>query len=106
MKLVTAVIKPFMLDKLARALTKAPLTGFTVSEARGYGHGHEEMEILSARVKVEIVVRNENLKTVCDVIVKTVSTHQEGDGILYVSDVESVTNIRTGVENSDTLTAR
>lgn len=96
MKLVTAIIKPFMLDKLARKLTKARITGFTVTDARGHGHGAEEMEILSPRIKVELVVTDDYLDTVHELILKTVSTHQEGDGIIYVSPVESVTNIRTG----------
>jgi nitrogen regulatory protein PII len=103
MKLITAVIKPFMLDKLSRALTKMPITGFTVTDARGYGRGGEEVDLLTPRVRFEIVVLPEDVQMVSDLIFKTVSTHQDGDGIMFVTDVESVTNIRTGALNKEAL---
>lgn len=103
MKLITAVIKPFLLDKLSLALLKAPITGFTVTDARGYGRGGEGTDMLTARVRVEIVLLDDDVQRVCDLILKVCSTHQEGDGILYVSTVDSVVNIRTGAVNREAL---
>lgn len=103
MKLITAVIKPFMLDRLCRALIKAPITGFTVTDSKGYGRGGEEPDYLTARVRIEIVLLPENVDAVIESILKAVSTHQEGDGILFVTEVESVVNIRTGAKGRDAL---
>jgi nitrogen regulatory protein P-II 1 len=96
MKLITAIIKPFMLDKLSFALLKAPITGFTVTDARGYGRGGEGTDLLNHRHRVEIVLLDDDVQKIIDLIMKVCSTHQEGDGIVFVTEVESVTNIRTG----------
>lgn len=104
MKVIIAVIKPYMLDKLARALTKAPITGFTVCEARGWGRGDSgESDLLNPRFRLEIVLLPSNVDAVTKIILQTVSTHQEGDGIMYVQDVETVVNIRTGAVDAEAL---
>jgi len=107
MKLITALIKPFFLDKLSRKLIGAPITGFTVTDARGYGQAREEdsvvMDLLSPRVRIEMVVLDDNVDAVTELIYNTCSTHQEGDGILFVTAVEAVTNIRTGARGPEAL---
>jgi nitrogen regulatory protein P-II 1 len=106
MKLITAVIKPHMLDRLSLALLKAPITGFTVTDARGHGRDDEGMDMLNARVRIDIVLLEDDVKQVCDLIIKICSTHQEGDGILYVTTVDSVVNIRTGAIDREALLVR
>jgi nitrogen regulatory protein P-II 1 len=104
MKLITAIIKPFMVDRLSRALLKAPVTGFTVSDARGYGQGAEQSDYLSPRMRFEIAVLTEHVEQVTELIIKSVSTHMEDDGILYVTELQSVYNLRTGMRDREALT--
>ena len=112
MKLVTAVIKPFKLDEVRAALLAFGVHGMTVSESSGYGRqrGHTEVyrgaeytvELLP-KVRLEILVDDEDADDVTDVIVKSARTGKIGDGKVWSTDVGSVTRVRTGEVGSEAL---
>jgi len=105
MKLITAVIKPFKLDEVRAALLAFGVQGMTVSESSGYGRqrGHTEVyrgaeytvELLP-KVKVEILVDEEDADDVIDVVVRAAHTGKIGDGKVWATTVENVVRVRTG----------
>ena len=112
MKSITAIIKPFKLDEVRDALTKAGVHGLTVSEVKGYGRQKGHTEIYRGaeyavnflpKLKVEVVVPAELLGKVTDIIVTASRTGQIGDGKIFVSPVEQVIRIRTGERDADAL---
>ncbi|CDY75947.1 P-II family nitrogen regulator [Caballeronia glathei] len=108
MKRITAIIKPFKLDEVREALAEVGLTGLTVTEVKGFGRqkGHTELyrgaeyvvDFLP-KVKIEVVVANDQTDQVIDAIVGAARTGKIGDGKIFVADVERVIRIRTGEEN-------
>ncbi|MBX9687550.1 MAG: hypothetical protein K2X27_12660 [Candidatus Obscuribacterales bacterium] len=101
MELITAVIQPFMLERLTRLLRKQKIGGYTVTQVNGSGQDLiNSPEYMQPRVKVEIAVNPEQLDVICELIHKTVSTHQEGDGILFVTPISRVINLATGARDS------
>ena len=105
MKQITAVIKPFKLEEVREGLAECGVTGLTVTEVKGFGRqkGHTELyrgaeyvvDFLP-KVKVEVVVKDEDVDTCVDAIVKAARTGKIGDGKIFVSPVEHVIRIRTG----------
>jgi nitrogen regulatory protein P-II 2 len=112
MKLVTAIIKPFKLQEVREALVSAGIEGLTITEVKGYGRqkGHTEMyrgaeysvDTLP-KIKLEILVSEEQLETATDTIAKTAQTGKIGDGKIFVTSVEQVTRIRTGETGSEAI---
>ncbi|HZM68380.1 MAG TPA: P-II family nitrogen regulator [Nakamurella sp.] len=112
MKLVTAVIKPFKLDEVRAALLAFGVQGMTVSESSGYGRqrGHTEVyrgaeytvELLP-KVRVEILVDDEDGDDVVDVIVRAARTGKIGDGKVWSTPVETVVRVRTGERGQEAL---
>ncbi|MAT60126.1 MAG: transcriptional regulator [Micrococcales bacterium] len=112
MRLVTAVIKPFKLDEVKSALEAYGIHGLTVSEASGYGRqkGHTEVYRgaeytvdLVPKIKVEILVDEDDAQSVVDVIVKTAQTGRIGDGKVWTVPVDTVVRVRTGERGPDAL---
>ena len=112
MKLVTAIIKPFKLQEVREELVDAGIKGLTVTEVKGYGRqkGHTEMYRGSEysvdtlpKIKLDILVEDENMSTVVDVISKTANTGKIGDGKIFVSSIDDVIRIRTGETGSDAI---
>ena len=112
MRLVTAVIKPFKLDEVKSALEAYGIHGLTVSEASGYGRqkGHTEVYRgaeytvdLVPKIKVEILVDEDDAQSVVDVIVKTAQTGRIGDGKMWTVSVDTVVRVRTGERGPDAL---
>ncbi len=112
MKLITAVIKPFKLEDVKSALETFGIHGLTVSEASGFGRqkGHTEVYRgaeytvdLVPKLRVEILVDNDDADSVVDVIVKTAQTGRIGDGKVWVTPIESVVRVRTGERGPDAL---
>jgi len=105
MKQVTAIIKPFKLDEVREALGEIGVSGLTVTEVKGFGRqkGHTELyrgaeyvvDFLP-KVKVEIVVKNEDAERCVESIVRAAKTGKIGDGKIFVTDVAEVIRIRTG----------
>ena len=112
MKKVEAIIKPFKLDEVKEGLNAAGLSGLTVSEVKGFGRqkGHTELyrgaeyvvDFLP-KVKLEIVVREEQVTTVVEAIQEAAKTGRIGDGKIFVDSVEEVIRIRTGERGEDAL---
>ena len=104
MKLVSAIIKPFKLDEVREALLGLGVTGMTVTEVKGFGRqkGHTELyrgaeyvvDFLP-KVKVEVVVRDDDVDRSIEAIVKAAKTGKIGDGKVFVSTVEDAIRIRT-----------
>jgi nitrogen regulatory protein P-II 1 len=104
MKQITAVIKPFKLEEVREALAECGVTGLTVTEVKGFGRqkGHTELyrgayvvDFLP-KVKVEVVVKGDDVERCVDAIVKAARTGKIGDGKIFVTSVERVVRIRTG----------
>ncbi|MBI2812539.1 MAG: P-II family nitrogen regulator [Candidatus Melainabacteria bacterium] len=97
MKLITAIIQPFMTDRLARALRKSAVTGYTVTDVSGSGRDLSlSPDYLKPRVKFEIVANEPKVQEITKLIVDTVGRHREGDGVIYVTDVVNFINVQTG----------
>jgi nitrogen regulatory protein PII len=112
MQLVTAIIKPHMLDEVKDALKGKGVTGITVSEVKGFGRqgGHTEtyrgteytIEFLP-KVKVEVVVDEADVDSVVDAIASSAQTGKIGDGKIWVTGVGRLVRIRTGEEGVDAI---
>ena len=112
MKKIEAIIKPFKLDDVKEALTSIGVIGMTVSEVRGFGRqkGHTELyrgaeyvvDFLP-KVKIEVVVPNDQVERAIDAIVKSARTGKIGDGKIFVTPVEQALRIRTGETGSNAL---
>ena len=105
MKLVTAVIKPFTLSDIREALEALDVGGVTVTEVQGYGQqrGHSEVyrgaeyaTDFVPKVKLEVVVADDQLDDVLDAITRAAYTGKMGDGKVWVTPVERVIRVRTG----------
>jgi nitrogen regulatory protein P-II 1 len=112
MKLITAIVKPFKLDDVKKALESFGVHGLTVTEASGYGRqkGHTEVYRgaeyavdLVPKVKVEVLIDDDDVEDVIDVIVKAAQTGRIGDGKVWVVPVETVVRVRTGERGPDAL---
>ena len=105
MKKIEAIIKPFRLEEVKDALAEIGITGMTVSEVKGYGRqkGHSELyrgaeyivDFLP-KVKMEIIVNDDQVEQVNNTIIEAARTGKIGDGKIFVSNVEHVVRIRTG----------
>lgn len=112
MKLVSAIIKPFKLQEVREALVSAGIEGLTITEVKGYGRqkGHTEMyrgaeysvDTLP-KIKLDILVDDDNLDTVIDVLTKTAATGKIGDGKIFVTEVQEVVRIRTGERGAEAI---
>jgi nitrogen regulatory protein P-II 1 len=112
MKQITAVIKPFKLEEVREALADVGITGLTVTEVKGFGRqkGHTELyrgaeyvvDFLP-KVKLEVVVKTEDVDRCVEAIVKAAKTGKIGDGKIFVTPVEQVVRIRTGETNEQAI---
>ncbi len=112
MKKVEAIIRPFKLEDVKLALVNAGIIGMTVSEVRGFGkqkgqveryRGSEFTVEFLQKLKIEVVVDDENVSSVMNAIANAAKTGEIGDGKIFVSPVESVVRIRTGDKDSSAL---
>ena len=112
MKMVEAIVKPFKLDEVKEALTKAGVQGMTVEEVKGFGRqkGHTELyrgaeysvDFLP-KVKIQIIVPDDKTAAVVQAITNSAKTGKIGDGKIFVSNVEEVIRIRTGEKGPDAI---
>ena len=112
MKKVEAIIKPFKLDDVREALSEVGIDGMTVSEVKGFGRqkGHTElyrgaeyMVDFLPKVKLEVVVGDDDVERCIEAIMETAQTGKIGDGKIFITDIERVIRIRTGEENEDAV---
>ena len=112
MKKIEAIIKPFKMDDVREALAEVGVTGMTVTEVKGFGRqkGHTELyrgaeyqvDFLP-KIKLDIVVADEEAERAIEAIMETAQTGKIGDGKIFVYDVDRVIRIRTGEENEDAV---
>ncbi|MFJ5232339.1 P-II family nitrogen regulator [Kitasatospora sp. NPDC088391] len=112
MKLITAVVKPFKLDEVKTALQELGVHGLTVTEASGYGrqHGHTEVYRgaeyridLVPKVRIEVVVEDEDAERVMEAIVAAARTGKIGDGKVWAVPVDTIVRVRTGERGPDAV---
>ncbi len=112
MKLVMAIIKPFMLDKVREALTEVGVQGMTASEVKGFGRQKGHTEIYRGaeyqidflpKVKIEVACSNEMAERVVEAIQRSAHTNKIGDGKIFVVNLEQAIRIRTGEKGADAL---
>ena len=112
MKKIEAIIKPFKLDEVKEALQDTGVQGLSVVEVKGFGRqkGHTELyrgaeyvvDFLP-KVKIEVVLDDDQVDAAVDAIVNAAKTEKIGDGKIFVSAVEQAIRIRTGETGSDAL---
>ena len=112
MKLITAIIKPFKQDDVREALSEIGISGVTVTEVKGFGRqkGHTELyrgaeyvvDFLP-KVKIEVVLDDDQVDGAIEAIVQAAKTDKIGDGKIFVSPIEQSIRIRTGETGSDAL---
>ena len=112
MKCIVAIIKPFRLDDVREALSEIGVAGMTVSEAKGFGRqkGHTELyrgaeyvvDFLP-KLKLEIVVDDDQVEPCIEAITESARTDKIGDGKIFVFPVETVVRIRTGERDAQAI---
>ena len=112
MKLVEAIVKPFKLEEIKEALTKAGIQGMTVEEVKGFGRqkGHTELyrgaeysvDFLP-KVRLEILVPDEKAAKIVELITDSARTGKIGDGKIFVTPVDEVIRIRTAERGEDAI---
>ena len=112
MKLVTAIVKPFVLEDVKIALEQVGVLGMTVSEVQGYGRQKGHTEVYRGaeysvdfvpKVRVEVVVDDNLADKVVDAVVDAARTGKIGDGKVWVTPVDAVVRVRTGERGADAL---
>ncbi|NLU69761.1 P-II family nitrogen regulator [Streptomyces sp. HNM0574] len=112
MKLITAVVKPHRLDDVKEALRAFGVQGLTVTEASGYGRqrGHTEVYRgaeytvdLVPKVRIEVLVEDEDAEQLTEIVVKAARTGKIGDGKVWTQHVEDAVRVRTGDRGPDAL---
>ena len=112
MKKIEAIIKPFKLEDVKDALADIEISGMTITEVKGYGRqqGHTELyrgaeyivDFLP-KVKVELVVKEDDVDAAISAIATAAKTGKIGDGKIFVSSVEKTIRIRTGEEDEEAV---
>lgn len=112
MKRVEAIIRPFKLDEVKIALVNAGIVGMTVSEVRGFGRqkglteryrGSEFTVEFLQKLKIEVVIEDDQVDLVVDKIIAAARTGEIGDGKIFISPVNQVVRIRTGEMNTEAI---
>jgi nitrogen regulatory protein P-II 1 len=111
-KLITAIVKPHRIEEVKEALRDIGVNGLTTTDVEGFGRQRGHTEVYRGaeyqvdfvpKVKVEIVVAEDDVQGVVDAIVKAARTGKIGDGKIWVTEAEQVIRIRTGERGPDAL---
>jgi nitrogen regulatory protein PII len=105
LKLVCAIVRPFKLDPIVDSLTCIGIRSLTVTEAKGYGQkgqtelyrGAEFTAKFLPMIKIEVAVPAHQVEDVIRTIVRAAKTGQAGDGTIFISELDRVLSVRTGV---------
>jgi len=112
MKLITAVIKPHVVDDVQRALAEVGVLGMTLTEVQGYGRQRGHTEVYRGaeyvvdfvpKLRIEVVIDDFDADAVVEAILATARTGKIGDGKVWVSPVETIRRVRTGERGLDAL---
>ena len=112
MKVIQAIIKPFKLDEVRKALTDIGVEGLTVTEVKGYGRqkghteiyrGNEYAVSFVPKIKIEVAVGSNDIDKIVGAIAKAAKTGEIGDGKIFVLDLDHAVRIRTGETDAAAL---
>jgi nitrogen regulatory protein P-II 1 len=112
MKLITAIVKPHRIEEVKEALRDIGVNGLTTTDVEGFGRQRGHTEVYRGaeyqvdfvpKVKVEVVVADDDAQGVIDAIEKAARTGKIGDGKIWVTEAEQVIRIRTGERGPDAL---
>jgi nitrogen regulatory protein P-II 2 len=112
MKLVTAIIKPFKLDDVRKALSELGVTGMTVTEVRGFGRQRGHTEVYRGaeytvefvpKTRIEVAIPDSLMDQVIDAVMQTGRTGKVGDGKIFVTELVTVVRIRTGEKDASAI---
>ena len=112
MKLITAIVKPFVLEDVKGALEQIGVLGMTISEVQGYGRQKGHTEVYRGaeysvdfvpKVRVEVIADDTHADKVVDAVIEAARTGKIGDGKVWVTPVESVVRVRTGERGTDAI---
>ena len=112
MKLITAIVKPFRLDDVKEALGAINCFGMTITEVRGFGRQRGRVEVYREaeytvefiqKVRIDVVVDDDNARAVAEAIIQAARTGKIGDGKVWITPVEEVVRVRTGEMGHDAL---
>jgi nitrogen regulatory protein PII len=112
MKMITAVIKPFKLDDVRKAISEVGVQGVTVTEVRGFGRQRGHTEIYRGaeytvefvpKTKIEIAVVDELAEHVIEALMQAARTGKVGDGKIFVYELSQVVRIRTGEKDASAI---
>ncbi len=112
MKKIEAIIKPFKLDEVKDALNSIGIKGMTVAEVKGYGRQKGHTEIYRGaeyvvdfipKVKLDIIVQDEQVDQVIETLLAAARTGKIGDGKIFVLPVERIVRVRTGETGSEAV---
>ncbi len=112
MKKIEAIIKPFKLDDVKEALNGLGIKGMTITEVKGYGRQNGHKEIYRGaeyvvdfipKIKIELIVRSEQVSEIIETIRNAALTGKIGDGKIFVLPVEQVIRVRTGETGEDAI---
>jgi nitrogen regulatory protein P-II 2 len=112
MNMIMAIIKPFKLDEVRKALSEVGVEGLTVTEVKGYGRQKGHTEIYRGteyainflpKIKIELAVSEELTDAAVEAITSAARTEQIGDGKIFVYDIKQAVRIRTGETGADAL---
>jgi nitrogen regulatory protein P-II 1 len=110
MKLITAVVKPFKLDEIKKALKEAGVTGMTVTEVQGFGRQSGHTEVYRGaeytidfvpKVRIELLADDGDVDRLIEVLTSSARTGKIGDGKVWVTPVDQLARIRTGEQGPD-----
>jgi nitrogen regulatory protein P-II 1 len=112
MKLITAIVKPHRIEEVKEALRDIGVNGLTTTDVEGFGRQRGHTEVYRGaeyqvdfvpKVKVEVIVSEDESQGVIDAIEKAARTGKIGDGKIWVTEAEQVIRIRTGERGPDAL---
>ena len=112
MKWIVAVIRPFTLDEVRKALARADVQGMTVTEVKGFGHQHGHTELYRGaeyvvdflpKLKIEVAVADAQVDQVVKALITATRTDKVGDGKIFISELEKVIRIRTQEVDADAI---
>lgn len=112
MKMIIAVIKPFKLDEVKKALTDAGIHGMTVTEVKGFGRQKGHVELYKGttyevnflpKTKIEVAVPDEKAEEIVRVLSDSARTGEIGDGKIFLYNLDNVFRIRTGEKGEEAI---
>jgi len=112
MKLITAIVKPFRVNDVRDALHDIGVLGLTVSDAQGYGRQRGHTEVYRGaeyqidfvpKIRMEVLVDDDDAAHVIETIVTAARTGKIGDGKVWVQDIEEVVRVRTGERGPEAI---